>query len=301
MSANPSIIFYDGRRCTKVPRQPRATNPPTSGADTSSVSTSTIVAPTDSITHATFTTETSTTLETSTPLPQPGPSGSHDESTGPPYATILGVLFGVLGFIALVAIIVFLLRRSRRKPAGWGGQLMRDGRESADSTISLHRDYRPRATNLADASAVSSTVNTPRAAPYSDSPGHHKRQSPPYSDPFADLAEVPQGTENSVVPLIVRSSATNPDNAPTPPAKSHAADRDSVQSGTSLGSTLVLPGRSSIGSSFHRLSFPNPAPEDGSFQRAVVRGDTHSDPFDLDSIPLPASRRSSGVMPSSLI
>ncbi|KAL4916919.1 hypothetical protein BDW62DRAFT_93459 [Aspergillus aurantiobrunneus] len=217
MSTNPSIVFYQGLRCTKVPRQPRATdspspsteaNTPSSTAETSAEnaasqtsldqptsnedSTSITVSPitttsssysgtdpssssqttsqeleshsseldtgihstaSNSALHTTFTTETFTTPQPSTSS-QPVPSVSNNDSTGLPYATIFGALFGALGFIALVAVIIFLIRhRSRRSSGG-----LQDDRASTDSRTGLRRDFRSQMSYLSDASPTSSII-----------------------------------------------------------------------------------------------------------------------------------------------
>ncbi|KAL3466290.1 hypothetical protein BJX64DRAFT_11832 [Aspergillus heterothallicus] len=431
MSTNPSIIFYQGRRCTKVPRQPRATDPPSTSNDsptttssaggdtpdettapkpsTSSHTTSTTVAakPTtssdtgldsesssnesqdqtsseateshssdldDSIYSTTSTeTSTSTTSQTSTSLSEPVSSTSNDGSHGPPYATIFGALFGVLGFIALIIILFFFFRRRRRQsrrnstasePGGWSVQkLLHSGRGSPDSTTSLHRDYRSGMSYLSDPSPTSSTLykagTTPSlyydkaSAPTTAQAHGYADESPTQSqmqNPFSDTAEVfPHGLQSSIVPFMMRSSAMDPDNdeptynnayanpnpnavsTPTRPAESYAPyrDRDSVNSGTSLGSTLVLPGRSSAGSTYQGVLFPKPpdsSTNNGNglnknipspaYQRVVIHRnpsgmglyeEEEEDDDDDKSAdwrrrpPISASRRSSGTIPIALI
>ncbi|KAL4870009.1 hypothetical protein BDV12DRAFT_166875 [Aspergillus spectabilis] len=385
MSTNPSIIFYQGLRCTKVRRKPRATDPPrpstsstsetseegptssretsssdrsTSNEDTTSVTATYIVAPATttssstsgtepssssqtaaqkseshssdldistssnpSVTHTTFVTETTTTIQTTTPIYNPNPSTSDYESSGPPYAKIFGSLFGALLFIALVAIILFLFfrrRRSRQAPTAagrWNNKQFRDDRASAGSRTSLRRDFKPETSYLSDVSPTSSILFKPVTKQYFDNPRHQTKSQPRYSDPFSDLAEVPNShdPQSSIVPFVMRSFAMNPDTDaeyPSRPEESHVANRDSVHSGTSLGSTLVLPGRSSIGSDFHEtsLSFPKPPETGHSYPRAVVRTNhTYSDPFDLclddtsSNKQISASRRSSGTIPVVLI
>ncbi|KAL3440065.1 hypothetical protein BJX65DRAFT_43915 [Aspergillus insuetus] len=410
MSTNPSIIFYQGRRCTKVPRQPRATDPPstskdptrpstdhnapeeTAASDPASSTASTTVAPkptssdsdsdsisdssstqaqdhisgepsethstdpddlygtthTDtSISHTTFTTSTTTSSYTSTSLSEPIQSTSDDDSSGPPYATIFGALFGVLGFIALIIILFFFFRRRSRRnsagsePGGWSVQkLLPSGRGTPDSTATLQQDYRPPMSYLADASPTSSMLYETGTAPpsYFDKPAQTS-QTRNYQvadhtqNPFSDSAEVTHLPQSSIVPFKMRSSALDPDSNhnsdPTRPAESYApyrdrdSDRDSMQSGTSLGSTLVLPGRSSAGSNYQRMLFPKPPETGSSFQRGTVRGygsgNGHGDPNahmdmsmyglgldadrdrDRERPAIPASRRSSGTIPIALI
>ncbi|KAL5335032.1 hypothetical protein BJX70DRAFT_336222 [Aspergillus crustosus] len=390
MSTNPSIIFYKGLRCTKVPRKPRATDPaltstssiishtpeedPTSSREkalpdpsapnkhtatatvapartTSSSSSDTepslssqatsqdsdratsrdsksqssylniSTASNPTTTHTTFITETTTTIQTTTRISSPIPSTSDDDSTDPPYATIFGSLFGALLFIALIAIIIFLYfrrRRSRQTPSAgpWNvPRIFRDDRASTGSRTSLQRDFKPVTSYLADASPTPSALLKTSTKPYSDNPDYHIKNQPRDSDPFSDLAEVRESHDykSSNVSFIMRSSAVGPDTSneyPSRPAETHFPDRDSMQSGTSLGSTLVLPGRSSFGSEYQEnsLSFPKSPSTGYSYPRAVVRlGDTHSDPFDLylDDTPsnkqISAFRRSSGTIPVVLI
>ncbi|KAL2857430.1 hypothetical protein BJX68DRAFT_228773, partial [Aspergillus pseudodeflectus] len=409
MSTNPSIIFYQGRRCTKVPRQPRATDPPSATNDPtttssdrdspeetaapkpSSTTASTTVAPyptssdsysgssstksqdhtssepsephssdsenlygatptATSISHTTFTTSTSTSSDTSTSLSEPIQSTSDHDGSGPPYATIFGVLFGVLGFIALIIILFFFFRRRSRRdstasePGGWSVQrLLPSGRGSPDSTMTLQQDYRPPMSYLADASPTSSKLYKTGTAPpsYFDKPAQHaqprnyqtaNQDQAQNQNPFCDSAEVTHLPQSSIVPFMMRSSAmdpdSNPNSDPTRPAESYAPyrdrdpDRDSMQSGTSLGSTLVLPGRSSAGSNYQGMLFPQPPETGSSFQRGMVRGsgNENGNPnsnmhmhmhmhmemsmYDADAArdrpPISASRRSSGTIPVAL-
>ncbi|KAL2834501.1 hypothetical protein BDW59DRAFT_48282 [Aspergillus cavernicola] len=413
MSTNPSIIFYQGLRCTKVPRKPRATDPPlksqpespptvtsetsdpissvetsapgpTSTTDDTSITaapvtttsildsridpslsqtsspqsesqssldigihrtdssvtyttftteTSTIqTSTTETSTTETSTTETSTTAQTSTSLSQPIPSVSDDDSSGPPYAAIFGTIFGILGFITLIAIIFFFFfpRRRRRNlvvvEGAFQKPLIRNGRESADSTTSLRRDYRSQMSYLSDASQTSSAIFKSGEKHHQNQHQNQNRTPPGYSDPFSDTAEVvapgpePEpSTPTSAIPFVLRTSPeteTNPKNpTPTPPdpTAQSRTNRDSIQSGTSLGSTLVLPGRSSMGSDYHHdqnTSLYFPKPSDASSPSAprvvmVFRKDiTKSDPFDLctphSHSRISASRRSSGAIPGAL-
>ncbi|KAL2802417.1 hypothetical protein BJX63DRAFT_415112 [Aspergillus granulosus] len=391
MSTNPSIIFYQGRRCTKVPRQPRATDPPstTNNAPTTTSSTdrdtpdeteapqpsirttSTTVAPKPTLTsdsdsesssaesqdqsssnpsetpslgsdnsiystaptdpagtHTTFTTETSTSTTSTSPT-EPVASVSEDDGSGPPYGTIFGTLFGIVGGIALILIIFFLFRRrSRRRstgydePEAWSEKKpLYSGRGSPDSTTMLCRDVRSGMSYLSDASPAASTLSRPETtpSPYFDKPVQYTQsRSGPDQNPFSDAAEIPPGLQSSIVPFMMRSSAmdmdpdlnsrtkVNPD--PTYPAESYAPyrdrDRDSVQSGVSLGSTLVLPGRSSAGSNYQGMVFPTPPDHQSSLmQRVMVRGnlDLYEADGERNRPLIPASRRSSGTIPIALI
>ncbi|OJJ01045.1 hypothetical protein ASPVEDRAFT_27742 [Aspergillus versicolor CBS 583.65] len=368
MSTNPSIIFHQGLRCTKVLRQPRATdssgtttetNPPsttsepssttdastedttsqhthhnqhTSSESTTSITTGVAITTTtsdpetesflpsqttsqkpglhpsgldSSVSHTTFATETPTTPQ-STPSSEPIGFESDNEPAGhPPYAKIFGALFGVLGFIALVAIIIlfFLRRRSRRKSAG-----AQDDRASANSRTGLRRDFRSQMSYLSGPSPTPSAILNPGNTQYA-----HNKQSQissrysNYSDPFSDTAEVHGGLNSAVVPIIIQDSPTIPNNSEglARPAEPCATNRDSVHSGTSLGSTLVLPSRNSLGSDFPSSPSLPRSPGSGpatSQLRPIARTvNTRRGSFDLDSAQNTISRRSSGAMPSGLL
>lgn len=368
MSTNPSIIFHQGLRCTKVLRQPRATESSGTPAETGTPSTtdepsSTKETPTDdttsqqtyhnqhtasedttstttgvtttatisdletepslpsqttsqkpglhpagldsSVSHTTFATETPTTSQSN---PSSGPIGfvSDDEPTStPPYAKIFGALFGVLGFIALVAILIlfFLRRRSRQKSAG-----IEDDRASANSRTGLRRDFRSQMSYLSGPSPTPSAILNPGTTQYA----HDEQRRIPsrdsnYSDPFSDTAEDYGGPNSAVIPIIMQGSTTvpNKNESLTQPAKSYATNRDSNHSGTSLGSTLVLPGRSSLGSDFRSSpSLPRSPGNDptSSHPRPIARTvNTRSGSLDLDNAQNAVSRRSSGAMPGVLL
>ncbi|KAL3473608.1 hypothetical protein BJX99DRAFT_193158 [Aspergillus californicus] len=361
--SDPSIIFYQGLRCTKVPRQPRATDPPSpsqSETDSSSITstapdnpassaerpdpdpastqdtdTSTVASvasnhdsekdpfpshtssqtsdsypssldiathstATDSLVALSTSTDIPTTSQTSTSIPEPIPSTSDDDDdSGPPYATIFGTIFGILGFITLVATLFFLYRRRRRRNStkGWSSQKEnRNGRDSTDSSTTLRRDYRSQS-YLSDASPTSATLFQ---AVYTKP--ENQKAPPRYSDPFSDMAEVPQPAP------FTRALTTYPNEDTTQPAY-HPVNRESGTSfGSSLGSTLVLPGRSSMGSDMagttDSLYFPKPpASSTPSFPKATAQRDsysTRSNPFDLEDYPVSESRRSSGALPGVL-
>ncbi|KAL4768964.1 hypothetical protein BDW60DRAFT_111798 [Aspergillus nidulans var. acristatus] len=352
MSTDPSIIFYQGLRCTKVRREPRATD---SVTDTPSSTLTDATSPTETstedsrvdrtssggyttstasqtldhttLTHSaltTFTSATSTSEPTSLISSVPG-----DDSAGPPYALIFGLLFGILGLIALIAIIIIIIHRRRRSNQVSDIDSLQGDRASANSRTGLRRDFRSQMSYLADASPTSSGLFNlqPSSAHHPDK----QHQNPPYSDPFSDTEAVPDGG--------IRIAPTHKDYEDRPYIHStepQAANRDSFHSGTSLGSTLVLPGRSSMGSEYQGTNLPSPtsAPSgtsmgstlilpgrssmgsDGqgptllfpkppnsssyTYQRTVVRIDGVGS-LDLNKSQTVVSRRSSGTTPAGFL
>lgn len=378
MSTNPSIIFYQGLRCTKILRQPRATDSsgttvatkppsttkePSSTEDASTEDASTENASTEdtasqqtyhnqqissedatsattgvatttttsdpetesslpsqttsqnlglhpsgldsSVPHTTFASDTPTTPQ-STPSSEPIGFVSDDEPSGhPPYAKIFGALFGVLGFIALAAIIILFLlrRRSRQKSAE-----IQDDRASANSRTGLRRDFRSQMSYLSGPSPTPSAILTPGTIQYA----HNEQKQissrcSNYSDPFSNTTDAHGGPNSTAGPIIIQDSTAilNTNEDLTRPAESYAANRDSIHSGTSLGSTLVLPGRNSLGSDFPSSPSLPRSPGNGpasSFQRPIAPAFiTQSGSLDVDDSQNTVSRRSSGAMPSGLL
>ncbi|KAL4962623.1 uncharacterized protein BDV14DRAFT_177940 [Aspergillus stella-maris] len=363
MTTNPSVIFYQGLRCTKVPRQPRATDSLTSSIEEIIPSTSTnapaavetSTGPTDgssadrtssedttittstpaagnletqsaaeshssgvdvgiyntstehSFTHTTFNTGSTTTSEPTATSPGFISSAPDDGSGGPPYAMIFGILFGLLAFIVLIALIIFFLLRRRKRQLVEESQ---DDRSSANSRTGLRQDFRSQS-YLSDASPAPSTL-LPEVPQMRLSDNQTPYQTPARnSDPFADTLETQPGPKSFIVPIITQRCPTYPEKETqyyTQPAASHNPNRDSIHSATSLGSTLVLPGRSSFGSEYQGLSPTYPkSPSSGSSFPGVFPqpADTslRSGSFDLGNSQsgTAVSRRSSGVMPGGLL
>ncbi|KAL4807004.1 hypothetical protein BDV18DRAFT_159227 [Aspergillus unguis] len=275
--SNPSIIFHQGLRCTKVPREPRATDSTlgASSAGSSFESSPTTEPVQDSTTHeapdqgdgekptstsfilptngtdsgtGSFSNQTTQPSEshpglgsinphntftppsTAQPTSSDIPSVSEDDSSGPPYGTIFGILFGILGFIALIALIIFFVRHRSRQTAEAEEQ---DDRASANSRTGLRQDFRSHMSYLSD----------PSPPPPDFHPDIEPQPYQNYSGPVlcSDTAE--QGTTPYMIQPVV-----NQNKNPISPTRLLAADRDSTHSATSLGSTLILPGRSSMGS-----------------------------------------------------
>ncbi|KAL4744858.1 hypothetical protein BDW72DRAFT_208679 [Aspergillus terricola var. indicus] len=280
------------------------------------------------LTHSgltTFTSATSTSEPTSLISSVPD-----DDSSGPPYALIFGLLFGILGLIAIIALIIIIIYRHRRRSRQVSDtDSLQGDRASANSRTGLRRDFRSQMSYLWDASPTSSALFNfqPGAAHHPDRQHHN----PPYSDPFSDTEAVPDGG--------IRTAPINKDLEDQPCISStepQAANRDSFHSGTSLGSTLVLPGRSSMGSEYQGTSPPSPtsapsgtsmgstlilpgrssmgsesqgqnllfpkSPSSSSYtyQRNVVRIDRLGS-LDLDRSQTVVSRRSSGTIPAGLL
>ncbi|KAL4925915.1 uncharacterized protein BDV17DRAFT_166042 [Aspergillus undulatus] len=348
MSTNPSIIFHQGLRCTKVPRQPRATDSqkPSSEENVSATTITDVPSAVEtfagnttlsdissdrsisnenitnapglgtgiyntsadhSLTHTTLTVETSTTSRPTTSSSDPIPSASDDDSDGPPYGAIFGVLFGILGLIALIALLVFLILRRRGRQQAEDPQ---DDRASANSRTGLRRDFRSHMFYLSDESPAPSTLlPDPPQMQYSNL--QPLNQAPYDSDPFSDMAEAPPGPKSFVVPIITQRRATDPSDqtkaeASIEPFESRAENRDSFHSGTSLGSTLVLPGRSSAGSEYQGLSHSFPkSPSSGSTYPMTFVPPASTSPrsgsFDLANSQsgTAVSRRGSGMMPGA--
>ncbi|KAL4947860.1 hypothetical protein BDW69DRAFT_177580 [Aspergillus filifer] len=355
MTTNPSVIFYQGLRCTKVPRQPRATDsinssteeiiPSTSTNAPAAVATST--EPTDelpsdrtstptsetsetqsaaeshssgvdvgiyntstehSFTHITFTTGSTTTSEPTATSPGSISSAPDDDSGGPPYATIFGILFGILAFIILIALIIFFTLRRRQRQLVEESQ---DDRSSANSRTGLRQDFRSQMSYLADASPAPSTLlpEAPQMRLSDKQPGY---QTPARSsDPFAYMTETQPGPKSFIVPIITQRRPTDPERETedyAQPAAEHLPNRDSTHSATSLGSTLVLPGRSSFGSEYQDLSPTYPkSPSSGSSLPGAFPQPANtslwSGSFDTGNSQsrTAVSRRSWGVMPGGLI
>ncbi|KAL4792880.1 hypothetical protein BDV19DRAFT_367560 [Aspergillus venezuelensis] len=364
MTTNPSVIFYQGLRCTKVPRQPRATDFLISSTEEIIPSTSTIAPaaveistePTDesfsdrtssedtpittstttsetsetqstaesrssgvdagiyntstehSFTHTTFTTGITTTSEPTATSPGSISSAPDDDSGGPPYATIFGILFGILAFIILIALIIFFLLRRRKRQLAEESQ---DDRSSANSRTGLRQDFRSQMSYLSDASPAPSML-LPEAPQMRLSDNQTPYQTPAHNSvPFADTLETQPGPKSFIVPIITQRRPTDPEKETedyAQPAASHTPNRDSMHSATSLGSTLVLPGRSSFGSEYQGLTPTCPkSPSSGSSCPGVfpqpANTSLRSGSFDLGNSQsgTAVSRRSSGVMPGGLL
>ncbi|KAL4942011.1 hypothetical protein BDV06DRAFT_170808 [Aspergillus oleicola] len=371
MTTNPSVIFYQGLRCTKVPRQPRATdfsaslneeNTPSSTStdaqaalETSAEATSTDELSSDrysssedaanvpvtttsisspsaaqttsqeleshspgldtgihststdhSLTHTTFTTKTATSQPTTSS--DPVPSASDDDSGGPPYATIFGILFGILGFLILITLIIFFILRRRNRQMAEEPQ---DDRSSANSRTGLRRDFRSQMSYISDASPAPSTL-LPDAPPMRLSDKYPQNQIPVRGfDPFVNMTEAQPGPKSFVVPIITQRRPTDPDDEiedHAQPGTSHTPNRVSSHSATSLGSTLILPGRSSIGSEYQGLNptYPRSPSSGSSYTRPFPQpADTspRSGSFDLGNSQngTVVSRRSSGIILGGLL
>lgn len=226
---------------------------------------------------------------------------------------IAGSLLGVLGFVAITALIVILLLRRRRrlygdvKSIGSNGKLSRMSRNSTPTLTSVsfgtptpqslsgharhaseplatpkpvifHKRF-SKSTELSTAAPVDPHgLNTPRDQ-FSDPEVNNRQQrlAKPGSCDLQTIQEKPEGYPSKPEPLFT-------------PRSLYSSDR-------SIGSTIILPSRnSSVGSlqvlsyrlsSPLRLSASSWMPSPGvlsplSVDQAVRRSSTRSDPFDLE-------------------
>ncbi|KAI9035100.1 uncharacterized protein KD926_004521 [Aspergillus affinis] len=254
------------------------------------------------------------------------PASSEDNNDSVPLRTILGSVLGATAFLVLALLICLLILRNRRKSKG--GQSVRgsekplhEGRQSPDSATGLYHDHRSAASNVSETSSNSSLYNfIPNAPLISSYDGHHgsnQQHQNHYCDPFSDSDEIlPTSRENAYhikntvrYPFLDDHQRTGRASYPRRPASlplsfassdSHRRpgipfmrDEGSMYgSDRSLGSTIILPGRSSSGSSLRRFSYGASAAELGLYSptEPVTRASTRSDPFDLE-IPAKAMDR----------
>ncbi|GFF52004.1 hypothetical protein IFM46972_09434 [Aspergillus udagawae] len=239
--------------------------------------------------------------------------------------TILGSIFGTVGLIALILLMCFLIYRyRRRKPRdgrSFGGseKLLRNGRHSADSWASSQHAFLSRTSSLSDATSAPNHHHVP-GPNMGSSYAHVRKGSSHLSEPNPNPSEVSLGMRPHIRDAIsgTQVHSTRGDQPFCPDASTLAGshspsyaksispgiqinqDQHSIYSSErSLGSTIVLPGRSSFGSSVQRASYPisisdlgPPGPND-----SVTRVSTRSDPFDLEVPPNATHKRSSGALP----
>ncbi|RAK95138.1 uncharacterized protein BO80DRAFT_278655 [Aspergillus ibericus CBS 121593] len=238
-----------------------------------------------------------------------------------PLRTILGSVLGGVAFIALaLAIGYFVMRHKRRDPRGGLStgtseeHLQNEGEPAAPSGGSLP-GYQSGGSFLSVASTTpSSPLRVALAAPNSVNGHHHSRTLSSLNlvsnpNPFLDSAEVKYVSRGSM--RSIAGALRNPF-ADVAPSHSHVTMQQSemsqrptsaawysMHSDRSLGSTLLLPGRSSAGSSLQRLSYPFTAAELETCDPSgpVARLSTRSDPFDLECPPHAMHRRSSTAIP----
>ncbi|KAF7131417.1 hypothetical protein CNMCM5793_004588 [Aspergillus hiratsukae] len=260
-------------------------------------------------------TPTTTTIPAAFPsatnLSQDSPPGPEDVRNRHTLGTILGSIFGTLGFIALILLMcVLIYRYRRRKPRdgrslGGSEKLLRSGRHSADSWASSQHAFLPRTSSLSDApSALDHHVpglNLGSAYAHvrkGSSLSHLSEPAPNPSDVSPDMRPHIGGAMGGT--QVHSTPGDQAHEKLVSPNFQRNQDQQSIYSSErSLGSTIILPGRSSFGSSLQRASYPisisdlgPPGPND-----SVTRVSTRSDPFDLEAPPNAIHRHSSGALP----
>ncbi|KAF9886134.1 hypothetical protein FE257_011959 [Aspergillus nanangensis] len=273
-----------------------------------------------------------------------GSDPSDDDGTQASLRTLLGSVFGGMVFIALVFLACFFLYRYRRRKSrgswGFGSEKpLRSGRGSPDSSTGLQHGYQSRLSLYSDGSSTRSLYDFISQQPFVASATQGR-----YSNPFSDSARMQRASTPSLenttrFPLIDTSDIPEPTQPPMTaqsvlPRRAYSADwgvaqtrherinsggvavqfptfgtdEDSIHSGDrSLGSTVILPGRSSMGSShlqrfsyqmsLAELGYSDPA---GGPSEPITRTSTRSDPFDLVVPPKAIHRRSSSALPGAL-
>ena len=240
---------------------------------------------------------------------------SPDDGSRASLRTLLGSVLGAVGFIAAVFLICLLLFRHRRRSGGgryFGGneKLLRADRQSADSSTGLQHGY------VSGGSMRSQYKYAPEAQMSAYYQDDSDRASACYSDPFSDCAELHGGLRNGMSgiedttqtlfmdqkydqpPVIPRANlplrTVSDSLLPTVHAEHRrselplSSEHGSIYSSDrSLGSTLILPGRSSLGSSLQRFSYQVSVGElepcgANELVTKISPRSTRSDPFDLE-------------------
>ncbi|PYH95399.1 hypothetical protein BO71DRAFT_204443 [Aspergillus ellipticus CBS 707.79] len=244
---------------------------------------------------------------------------SNSGGTSASLRTIWGSVLGGVAFVALaLAIGYYLLRHKRRNPrgglsSGTSEEHLQDGRpEPTASSGGSHQGYQSRGSFLSDASSTHSFPSHIEVPVTKPEETYHppSRLSPiPEPNPFTDTAEIKYVSRASVASLagVLRDPFTDPvqNHGTATMRQSMMSQRprsvawNSMYSDLSLGSTLILPGRSSAGSSLQRLSYPFTVAglETCDPSSPVARLSTRSDPFDLEFPPHAMHRRSSTTIP----
>ncbi|KAI9927383.1 hypothetical protein ASPWEDRAFT_175059 [Aspergillus wentii DTO 134E9] len=229
--------------------------------------------------------------------------------------TVLGSVLGALAFFALILLACFLVYRHRRRKsrstANLGGSetLLLNGRGSAASSAMTHGRCQSDTSSHSTRSSMHSHMRNfsgapapPRSArvenPFSDMQEIQHEKFGPHGmfgtvqDPFADPEP------NRGPPSMRQASLSEPRLQPiqkmvtTISGLQFSSDQASLcSSDQSYGSTIILPGRSSLGSlqgARYQLSISEPrsARQRDSFARVSTR----SDPFDLE-LPQSAMQR----------
>ncbi|KAL4889787.1 hypothetical protein BDV59DRAFT_185833 [Aspergillus ambiguus] len=261
--------------------------------------------------------------------------------------TLLGSVFGGMAFIILVflAFVLFYYFRRRKSRKSWAfspaEKLLRSGRGSPNSPTNPPHGHQSNMSWYSDSSSIRSLYNyiATQQHPLMSNPptatstrGHNSRHSNPFSDPV----DHPRHYHSSHSSLeghargpLIDTSDPPPMRQAVLPRRAFSADWGTARPGLaapefpfasfdersihssdrSLGSTVILPGRSSMGSSLQRFSYQVSLAELGAQPGApvantpgepVTRVSTRSDPFDLEVPAKAMHRRSSGALPGTL-
>ncbi|KAE8379489.1 hypothetical protein BDV26DRAFT_259214 [Aspergillus bertholletiae] len=262
---------------------------------------------------------TSTTTGDTFPKNNSDPGISHpspDHGSRASLRTLLGSVLGSIGFIVAVFLICLLFFRYKRRRSG-GGQcfggnekLLRADRRSADSSTGLQHGY-------VSGGYIHSQHKYAAEAPV----GAYRqddsdRASACYSDPFSDSAGLTGGLQTGTSGIEDTTQLLSMDQKYDPksvvlranlpprtvsdsilPAVNRGRRRSELplssehgsiySSDRSLGSTLILPGRSSLGSSLQRFSYQISVAElepygANDLVTKISPRSTRSDPFDLE-------------------
>ncbi|RJE20342.1 hypothetical protein PHISCL_07323 [Aspergillus sclerotialis] len=240
----------------------------------------------------------STSLTTATGAPGSGIGSSDTSDSVPsdPHAgkqpakrVIVGSILGSLSFLSLVLLIGFVIYRRRPMSHNKHGhsaneKLLHSGRRSADSSTSLQcSDTSQLGYPQSNSQEESSSRN-----PFADPP---TAQTPtvvenPFSSPDDHSSGDQSMTEISSLSVPAVSGHPSQSEPEIGLFRTVPYQPSANVSQQSLGSTIILPGRSSLGSSLHGRNSYHAPPTTGELDPSKlcdsIRTSTHSDPFDLE-------------------
>ncbi|KAE8349991.1 hypothetical protein BDV28DRAFT_140022 [Aspergillus coremiiformis] len=242
---------------------------------------------------------------------------SDDSGTSATLRTLLGSIFGAMVFIAIVFLIFLLIFKYKQKKSGrnlsvsGNEKLLKTDRQSGDSsTILQHGSVSASSIRSHDDNYAPDARTNPHYQGPTDAASAH------YSDPFSDFVQGPGGSRISMhkVEDTIQSLSMHLKYDPNPSLlRANLPQRTvsgsilptvhggGIQSGSplgpdqrsiysserSLGSTLILPGRSSLGSSFQGFNYRASVAEleplgTNEIATKISPRSTRSDPFDLE-------------------